>query len=204
MTGVDTPDHAWHQAQLSLRRDGLGLRSLAHHSPAAYMASLSNSNSATSNHCHLASAIAQYNTFVPLSDALTVNDFVHVDHILSQRQLSHRLEHVQLTNLFDAASCADKARLLSTSSPHASAWLTVVPSDSFSLHLQPHLFQTAIRWWLGISHTASPEGNPLLSISSTKRVICIHNIICISQRNKTNCPIFYHIFSIAHFYVLVY
>jgi hypothetical protein len=56
-TGVDTPDQAWHQARLSLRRGGLGLRSLAHHSSAAYMASLSNSNSATSTHCHLASAI---------------------------------------------------------------------------------------------------------------------------------------------------
>ena len=29
-------------------------------------------------------------------------------------------------------------------------------------HLQPHLFQTAIRWWLGISHTASPKGNSLV------------------------------------------
>ena len=155
-----TPDHAWHQAQLSLRRGGLGLCSLAHHSPAAYMASLSKSNSATSTHCHLASAIAQYNTFVPPSDALSFNDFV--DHTLSQRQLSDRLEDVQLNNLFDAVSCADKARLLSTSSPHPSAWLTVVPSDSLGLYLQPHLFQTAIRWWLGISHTASPEGNPLV------------------------------------------
>ena len=111
--------------------------------------------------CHLASAIAQYNTFVPPSDALSVNDFV--DHTLSQRQLSDRLEDVQLNNLFDAASCADKARLLSTSSPHASAWLlTVVPSDGSGLHRQLHLFQTAIRWWLCISHTASPESNPLV------------------------------------------
>ena len=69
------------------------------------MASLSNSNSATSTHCHLASAIAQYNTFVPPSDAISVNDFV--DHTLSERQLSDRVEDVQLNNLFDAASCAD-------------------------------------------------------------------------------------------------
>ena len=96
------------------------------------MASLSNSNSATSTHCHLASAIAQYNTFVPPSDALSVNDFV--DNTLSQRQLSDRLEDVQLKNLFDAALCADKARLLSPSSLHASAWLTIVPSDSLGLH----------------------------------------------------------------------
>ena len=39
-TAVDTSDHAWHQARLSLSRGGLGLRSLAQHSPAAYIASL--------------------------------------------------------------------------------------------------------------------------------------------------------------------
>ena len=41
-TGVDSPGHAWHQAQLSLRWGGLGLRSHAHQSPAAYIVSLSN------------------------------------------------------------------------------------------------------------------------------------------------------------------
>ena len=81
---------------------------------------------------------------MPPSDALSVNDFVY--HTLSQRQLSDRLDDVQLNNLFDAASCTDKARLLSTSSPHAPACLTVVPSDSLGLHLQP----------------ASPEGNSLV------------------------------------------
>ena len=39
-TAVDTSDHAWHQARLSLSRSGLRLRSLAQHSPAAYIASL--------------------------------------------------------------------------------------------------------------------------------------------------------------------
>ena len=92
-TGVDTPDHAWHQAHLSLRMGGLGLRSLARHSPAAYIAYLSNSNCATSTYCQLAYAIAQYNTFVLPSDALSANDFV--DHMVSQRQLSDRLEDVQ-------------------------------------------------------------------------------------------------------------
>ena len=88
------------------------------------MASLSNSNCAASPHCHLTYTITQFNTFSVLpSDAYSANHFV--DHTVSQRQL----EDVHLNNLFDAASCADKTRLLSTSSPHASAWLTVIPSD---------------------------------------------------------------------------
>ena len=41
-------------------------------------------------------------------------------------------------------------------------WLTVVPSDGLGIDLQPNLFQAAIGWWLGISHTASPEDNPLV------------------------------------------
>ena len=64
--------------------------------------------------------IAQFNTIVLSSDALSANDFL--DHTVSQSQLSNRPEDVELNNLFDAASCADKARLLCTSSisPHAS------------------------------------------------------------------------------------
>ena len=39
-TAVDTSDHAWHQARLSLSRGGLGLHSLTQHSLAAYIASV--------------------------------------------------------------------------------------------------------------------------------------------------------------------
>ena len=39
-TGVYTADTDWMQVQLSLRRGGLGLHSLALHSPAAYLESL--------------------------------------------------------------------------------------------------------------------------------------------------------------------
>mgnify|MGYP003483850281 CR=1 FL=1 len=42
-TAVDTPDFAWQQAQLSLRRGGLGLRRVSYHSPAANLASATNS-----------------------------------------------------------------------------------------------------------------------------------------------------------------
>ena len=38
---IDTTDSSWMQAQLSLSRGGLGLRSLAHHSNAVFIASIS-------------------------------------------------------------------------------------------------------------------------------------------------------------------
>ena len=52
--------------------------------------------------------------------------------------------------LLDMSSVADKAHLLSVSSPHAASWLSVTPSADLSLHLDPSQFQVAIKWWLGL------------------------------------------------------
>ena len=116
-TGVDTPDHAWHHAQLSLRRAPFICTSFT----GAYITYLSNSNCATSSaHRHLAYVIAQLNTIVVLS-LLMILWIVPF--------LRDRLEDLQFNNLFDAASSAHVPQSLSTLSPHASAWLMVVPSD---------------------------------------------------------------------------
>ena len=61
-TGVDS---ARRQAQLSLRRGGVGLRSLALHSSAAYITSLCGSDDVISTP-HLEHAITHYNTCVQL------------------------------------------------------------------------------------------------------------------------------------------
>ena len=41
------------------------------------------------------------------------------------------------------------ARLLSASAPHASSWLSDIPSVGLGLHLDPAEFQAAVKWWLG-------------------------------------------------------
>ena len=58
-TALDTSDIDWMQAQLSLSRGGLGLRSLSCHSTAAYLASLSRCSSAfdKSFNLHLSESI---------------------------------------------------------------------------------------------------------------------------------------------------
>ena len=58
--------------------------------------------------------------------------------------------------LLDKVSLPDKARLLSISSPHATAWLSVIPSLRLNLHLEPDEFQIAVKWWLGIAATDIP------------------------------------------------
>ena len=69
-TAVDTSDHAWHQARLSLSRGGQGLRSLAQHSPAAYIASLCTSGFGPQSQHHLVSATQMFNSFLPPSEAI--------------------------------------------------------------------------------------------------------------------------------------
>ena len=68
-TGVEITGSFWRQAQLSLRRGGFGLHSLALHSSAAYITSSDYVISTP----HLENAITHYNTCVPLSDSLSIS-----------------------------------------------------------------------------------------------------------------------------------
>ena len=129
-TAVDTSDRAWHQARLSLSRGGLGLRSL---SPAAYIASLCSSGFGSQSQRHLASAIHLLNSSVPPSEA--INSEVLLLTPVTQKSLSSKLDDNLFKVLLDMSSVADKARLLSVSSPHAASWLSVTPSEGLGLIL---------------------------------------------------------------------
>ena len=63
---------AWQQAQLSLSRGGLGLRCLSHHSSAAYIASLTASDSGSNTNHHLLLSIQLYNSLVPVTEAVSM------------------------------------------------------------------------------------------------------------------------------------
>ena len=147
-TAVDTSDRAWHQARLSLSRGGLGLRSLAQHSPAAYIASLCTSGFGSQSQHHLASATRMFNSFLPPSEAINLEALLLTS--VTQKSLSSKLDDHLFKVLLDMSSIADKARLLSVSSPHAGSWLSVTPSEGLGLHLDPSQFQVAIKWWLGL------------------------------------------------------
>eukprot|EP00731_Ephydatia_muelleri_P002068 Em0001g2068a len=68
-----------------------------------------------------------------------------------QKAFSAKMDDFQFNQLFNSSSLADRARLLSISSPHALSWLSVVPSKGLGLHLNPDQFQVAIKWWLGLN-----------------------------------------------------
>eukprot|EP00731_Ephydatia_muelleri_P009897 Em0005g483a len=145
---TDISDVAWKQAQLGLSYGGLGLRSISHHSCAAYIASLSFSGLGSADNPHLMRSIVKYNGLVSPPDGISVESILASP--IPQRILSQRLDDHSFGLVIAAATDADKARLLSTSAPHAASWLSVVPSIGLGLHLDPNELQIAVKWWLGL------------------------------------------------------
>ena len=74
-TAMATSDHAWYQARPSLSRGGLGLHSLAQHSPAAYIALLCTSGFGCQSQYHLASAVQLFNLLYHHRRQLTQRHF---------------------------------------------------------------------------------------------------------------------------------
>ena len=93
---------------------------------------------------YLSSSVDLYNSLVDPQDFLTL-ELVQNSH-LSQKILSSKLEDQQFNNLFQSATLTDRARLLSITSPHASAWQSVTPSPRLNLLLDPAEFQVALKW----------------------------------------------------------
>ncbi|KAL5484316.1 hypothetical protein EMCRGX_G020790 [Ephydatia muelleri] len=183
-TGVDTSDDAWEQAQLSLSRGGFGLRRLSKHSPACYIASVCMSGLFSAPQQHLLQSIDDFNHCIPPSKAISFESLTNTPS--SQKALSGELEDELFRQILSKSSVPDRARLLSVSSPHASAWLSVVPSPGLNLHLEPAEFQAAIQWWLGIGvahgslcphcpHALDPLGHHALTCKHGGDVVNRHN-----------------------------
>ena len=121
---------SWQQAKLSLSRGGLGLRSLSHHSAAAYISSVSASEQSSVSMSHLFTSVNLFNALIPSANAITLNDMFSSP--CCQHALSSMIENHQLKLLFDHSSLPDRARLLSVSSLNAVAWLSVLPSPGLN------------------------------------------------------------------------
>eukprot|EP00731_Ephydatia_muelleri_P015211 Em0008g931a len=118
------------------------------HSSAAFISSLCSSGFGLQSSHHLSQAIETFNSLVSPADAVSVESLLTSS--VSQKYLSGKLDDRVFNMLLNSSSVADKARLLSVSSPHAASWLSVVPSENLGLHLDPPVFQVAIKWWLGL------------------------------------------------------
>ena len=122
-TAVDTSDHAWHQARLSLSRDGMGLISLTQHYPASYIASLCTSGFGSQSQHHLVSATQMFNYFVSPLEA--INSEAVLLNPVTRKNLSSKLDDHLFKVLLDMSSFADKLTCC-VSSPHAGSWLSLI------------------------------------------------------------------------------
>ena len=118
---MDDSDSDWLQIQLSLSRGGLGLRKLALHCSAAYLASIIKAGCEDPHGELTLQAITTYNSLVPPASSVSVESLL--DSGLSQKNLSGRINEHQFDQLYLTSSPANHVRLLSVSSRHSSSWL---------------------------------------------------------------------------------
>ena len=86
-----------------------------------------------------------------LTEAITVESVLFSpfsQHALCKK-LDDHLSHNQ--SIMMTSSPANKAGLFSASAPHASSWLSVVPTLGLGLPLDPAKFQIVVMWWLGMN-----------------------------------------------------
>ena len=129
---IDPSDLVWQQAQLSLSRGGLGLRSASLHSSAAFMSSFSMSSFATNTSHHLLQSLDHFNACVSLAEVISIDELLNSP--TTQKMLSTKLEKKLFQLLFDASSIPNRACLMSASSNLAASWLSVIPSPGLNVH----------------------------------------------------------------------
>ncbi|KAL5473538.1 hypothetical protein EMCRGX_G028029 [Ephydatia muelleri] len=151
--GIDASDAVWQQVQLSLSRGGLGLGRLELHCSAAYLASVIKTSNSNPLDEFSTQAVSIYNSLVPQASSLSDNSLLESGS--SQKKLSAGIENHQFDQLCATSTPANRARLLSASSRHASSWLAVIPSRGLNLCMEPEEFQVALKWWLGMD--TSPQ-----------------------------------------------
>ena len=144
---IESTDLAWQQAQLSTRRGGLGLRSVAQHAGAAFIASYTASCTEPSAHLH--EAVLHLNERVAPDDRLGEVQ-LSGDRLLRQHELSERIEAASASAILANTSTADVVRLQNVAAQHAADWLRVVPSPGLGLALEPNEMSVALKWWLGL------------------------------------------------------
>ena len=129
---------------------------ILNHSPAAFIASVCSAGYGSHSTSHLSQAIDMFNCLVASSDVISVENLLSSSSV-HQKALSEKLDDHQFNLLLNCSSVADRARLLSVSSPFAASWLSVIPSEGLGLHLTAPIFQVALKWWLGLDTSGGSQ-----------------------------------------------
>ena len=109
-----------------------------------YIASIFSAGFDFQTNLHLCSAVADFNYVIPPDKALQIDSLLSAPSV-SQIEASCTLDTHMFYLLLEASVTADRARLLSVFSPHASSWMSVVPSQGLGLDMDtPHGSQCAL------------------------------------------------------------
>ncbi len=171
-SGLHPNDTQWQRAGWAVRNGGLGLRSVARHAAAAWVAS----RSATLPLCTTIDAAHVWDGDRPGSATHAAVQhlnavFPHADRLapsepspLRQQQLSDRLVGVEFNRMVDPAAGLDertRALLRLQRQPHAGAWLLAMPSHATGNVIAPELFLILLRRRLGLPISESTSWCPL-------------------------------------------
>ena len=121
---IDPSDSEWLQVQLSLSRGSLGLRRLALHCSAAYLASVNKAGCSAPLDEFTLQAVAFFDSLVPPASSISEESLL--EPCLSQNDLS--IDDHLFDQLLLISTPANHACLLSAASCHASSWLAIIPS----------------------------------------------------------------------------
>ena len=163
-TGLHLTDSQWRQACRGLAHAGLGLRSVAAHAPAAYLASVGGCavqcgelDAAYDLHSgvELRRVLSDFNAQLPDVGRLSLD----VSLGKPQRQLSSLLDKAAWEAQLAAARPAERAALLSEGEVGARAFLAAVPHGR--VRMEPSVFVTELRARLGVAEATVDMWCPL-------------------------------------------
>ncbi|KAL5509138.1 hypothetical protein EMCRGX_G004448 [Ephydatia muelleri] len=166
---VDVPDLSWQQAQPSPSLGGLGFRSLALHSSAAFIASFASSGFCSPDKIHMLQAVTRFNAQVHPLESTTAEAVLACPPL--QRALSKKLDNHAFQSLLSSSS-----------------QISATPSTGLDLHLDSAECQVALRWWLGL-YTSGGSPCPLcpdtaLDPLSHHAATCRHGGDVVARHNR--------------------
>ena len=171
---------SWNKATLPVSLGGVGLRRASHYASAPTLGQCQSSSIVESilgsspSGPDLSSSLSDLSSLSGRSDWSSIQD---VDCPLQQRFLSNTIySHSFKSLLSSSPDNRSRAFLLSSSIPHAGAWLQAVPSSSLGLLFPDIEFRLSLKYWLGVP--LYPEDSACLVCSTPGDIFGDHQVSC--------------------------
>ncbi len=163
------------QTSLNISNGGLGIRNVSFHHPAAFFSSIRSCLSSVSQVCGLP-GILSTKLMLNAQQALVPSVLPELFSLRSQSAISAAIDKVMANRLFASSSAIDRARLLSSASPHAGDFLLCPPISRLGLQFSALEWSTAVAYKLGLKFLPSPT--PCINCNLMVDVQARHAVRC--------------------------